>query len=304
MEFMSAGVRSPLLTRSSQDFRTVFAMAVWSAITLIAVVLVSRRVGGAFWAETGAAAPCLAATVAFLLSLAAHALWWAANSAATNRKQIVAAVVTLIPPLGIGAALWTSSSAFVGGYLAALLVVAALAVILTRDLSSGAAATNFALLSPATRRGLPPESSRPLAASTQPSSVLELPADAEQNRVASIEVPLPFDEESAEADPSILQWMTRRQLADGGEAIEGAVRIFFEPGERFAVAHVAFVPPLSERPNAECQVLVDFEGRARIGVAQAYGLRIEARRSESDLNALGVEVAFTAATRAAQTAAT
>jgi len=303
MEFMSAGARGQFLTRSPQDFRTVFAMAVWSAITLVAAVLISRRVGGAFLAETGPAAPCLAATMAVVFSLAANALWCSGNSSATNRKQLVAAAVTLIPPLGIGAALWTSSSAFVGGYLAALLAVAALAAIVTRDLSSDAAAANFALLSPAARRGLPSQSSGHLAASAQPSSVLELPAGADQETSGPDEVPFPVYEESGETDPSILQWMTRRQLSDGGEAVEGAVRIFFESGNRFAVAHVAFVPPLSERPNANCQILVDFEGRARIGVAQAYGLRIEARRSDSDLAALSVEVAFSAATRAAQSAA-
>jgi hypothetical protein len=303
MEFMSAGVRSQLLTRGPQDLRTAFALAIWSVTTLVAAVLISRRIGGAFGAETGAVTPCLAATVAFLFSLAANALRCTANPSATNRKQLVAAAVTLVPPLGIGVALWTSSSALVGGYLTALLVVAALAAIVTRDLSSDAVVGNFALLSPPAGRGLPSQSSVQVAVNVQPSSVLELPMHSDQDTIGPDEVPFPVDEESGEADPSILQWMTRRQLADGREAVEGAVRIFFESGNRFAVAHIAFVPPLSERPNAECQVLVDFEGRARIGVAQAYGLRIEARRSESDLCALSVEVAFSAETRAAQSAA-
>jgi hypothetical protein len=112
-----------------------------------------------------------------------------------------------------------------------------------------------------------------------------------------------IDEEAGEGDPSVLQWMTRRQLPAGGEAVEGSIRIQFESGERSAVAHISFIPPLPDRPRAECQVLVDFEGRVRIGVAQAYGLRIEARRSESGLKAASIDVGFSAQALAVQSAA-
>jgi hypothetical protein len=112
-----------------------------------------------------------------------------------------------------------------------------------------------------------------------------------------------IDEEAGEGDPSVLQWMTRRQLSTGGEAVEGSIRIHFEPGERSAVAHVSFIPPLPDRPRAECQVLFDFEGRVRIGVAQAYGLRIEARRSDSGLKKTSIDVGFSAQARAVQSAA-
>ena len=132
---MSASVSGRLPPRSRDDFRVVFAMTVWSAITLIAAVLISRRVGGAFRADMGAVAPCLAATAAVLFSLVANALWCAANSTASGRNQIVASAVTLIPPLALAAALWTSPSAFIGGYLAALFVLSALATIVIRDLS-------------------------------------------------------------------------------------------------------------------------------------------------------------------------
>jgi hypothetical protein len=141
---------------------------------------------------------------------------------------------------------------------------------------------------PPRRRDAPEESVRPAA-------------------VSQAGAPLPLEElpreEPEEEDPSILQWMTRRQLADGVEAVEGSVRIHFAIGERSAVAHVSFIPPLSDRPSAECQVLDEFNGRVRIGVAQAYGLRIEARRSESVSHPLAVDVGFSAQVRAAQSAA-
>ncbi len=274
---MSASVSGRLPPRSRDDFRVVFAMTVWSAITLIAAVLISRRVGGAFRADMGAVAPCLAATAAVLFSLVANALWCAANSTASGRNQIVASAVTLIPPLALAAALWTSPSAFIGGYLAALFVLSALATIVIRDLSPSAAGRTRRFRtdmrkepvpSPITdqRAGYPPRGDAAGAS---------CPLDGAPEASDSLAVDERIDEEAGEGDPSILQWMTRRQLADGAEAVEGSVRIHFGPGERSAVAHVSFIPPLSDRPRAECQVLADFDGRVRIGVAQAYGLRIE-----------------------------
>lgn len=135
-----------------------------------------------------------------------------------------------------------------------------------------------------------------------PAAFAKPAADAREDEVESADTSLPF-EENEEADPSILQWMTRRQLMDGGQTVEGAVRIAFDPGSRLAVAHVAFVPPLSGRPEAQCHVLADFNGRVRIGTAMPYGLRIEARRGESESGPLTIEVAFSAQSRAAQTAA-
>jgi hypothetical protein len=246
--------------------------------------------------------------VATLLSLAANALWHSVHSYATARNQLVAIAITLIPPLGVAAALWTTPSALVGGYLTALLVVAALAAIVTLDLFSSPAVDSRALSSSVADVALPSDPSPFLAANIPLSSEIKRSVepeqgDAEQDETELVDDVCSLDEESAETDPSILQWMTRRQSPDGAEAVEGAVRIRFEHGERVAVAHVAFVPPLAARPQAACQVLVDFAGRARIGVAQAYGLRIEARRSESDLDELSVEVGFSAETRAAQSAA-
>ena len=310
---MSAGTRSRLPTRGPDDFRTVFAMSIWSAITLIAAALIARRVGGAFRANIGAATPCLAATVACLASMAAHALWSSANSAASGRKQFVAGAVTLIPPLALAGAFWTSPSAFIGGYLAALMILSVLATIVIRDLSAGGAgrAQWFPIdlpQGPATSP-ISDHRARYSHGGNHPEALCPPNVAAEANaRVAADETPdetneETIDEETGAGDPSILQWMTRRQLADGAETVEGSVRIHFAPGERSAVAHVSFVPPLSDQPRAECQVLVDFDGRVRIGVAQAYGLRIEARRSEPTPHGISIDVGFSAHVRAAQKAA-
>jgi hypothetical protein len=306
---MSAGTRSRLPTRGSDDFRTVFAMSVWSAITLIAAALISRRVAGAFRADIGAATPCVAATVACLASMAAHALWSSANSALSGRKQFVAAAATLIPPLALAGAFWTSPSALIGGYLAALMILSVLATIVIRDLSTGAAGRTqwFPIDLPQGPATSPISDHRARCShgGNHPEALCPPSVAAEVNaRVTPDETnEETIDEEAGAGDPSILQWMTRRQLADGAETVEGSVRIHFAPGERSAVAHVSFVPPLSDRPRAECQVFVDFDGRVRIGVAQAYGLRIEARRSDSPPHGISIDIGFSAHVRAAQKAA-
>src|ERR1700685_2426248 len=300
-------VRRILLREGRPHFAGRLAIAIWSGLTLAAAVLISRRQGGAFTAEMGAATPCLAGTFAVVLSLSADVLWHMANSAPAPRQERVAFGLAVLPPLGWIAAFWPASfsnpsSPFIGGYLAGLSVVAAVAAVLVADLFTTLDALNGTGESARGAPGFPPQASATPTGATMPAAFAKPAADAREDEVESEDTALPF-EENEEADPSILQWMTRRQLMDGGQTVEGAVRIAFDPGSRLAVAHVAFVPPLSGRPEAQCHVLADFNGRVRIGTAMPYGLRIEARRGESESGPLTIEVAFSAQSRAAQTAA-
>ncbi len=132
---MLDGASLRLSTPSRDELRTGFAITVWSLLTLIAVVMIGRRVSGAFQTDIGSAVPCIAATVAVLLSLAANAVWCTVNAYGSSRKQIVAAALTLLPPLTIGCALWTSHSTSVGGYLGGLGLIAAVATVAISDLS-------------------------------------------------------------------------------------------------------------------------------------------------------------------------
>ncbi len=302
---MSDGASLRLSTPSRDELRTGFAIAVWSFLTLIAVVLIGRRVSGAFQTDIGSAAPCIAATLAVLLSLAANAVWCTVNAYGSSRKQIVAAALTLLPSLTIGCALWTSRSTLVGGYLGGLCLFAAVVTVVISDLSPDASSRLQAIATEmqqeSTRR---PERNQGGAVPTYVTEVSESvdPVVASDDHSDS-PVEEFVEDETEEFDPSILQSMTRRLLDDGCEAVEGSVRIDFGPGERTAAAHVAFSPPLTDRPRVECQALSDFDGRVRIGVAQSYGLRIEARRSEPARDAVCVDVGFSAHVAKAQSAA-
>jgi hypothetical protein len=257
-----------------------FALGVWTAITLVATVLVWRRTSGAFAVPTNAWVPCLSATVAAMLCLAAHAaLHLHSRPVMPRRKHIFAAAASLLLPATIGWVLWTSSSALVGGYLAMLELICTLALILIRDLyrtverQAGAAET----------AGTMQPSEGPLVPRARADSEEPLSADEISERSAAARL----------EDPSILQWMTRRQLDDGGEVIEGSLRLDFPIGQKLAVAHVPFIPPLPTRPQARCHVLSDFDGRASVAAAFSYGIRIEARRNAADEPAT-LEITFTA----------
>jgi len=302
---MSDGASVRLSTPSREALRTGFAITVWSLLTLIAVVLIARRVGGAFQTDVGSTAPCIAATIAVLLSLVANAVWITVNASASSRKQIVAAALTLLPPLTMGCALWTAPSTLVGGYLGGLSLIAAVATVAISDLSPGSGNRDRAVA-----REMQQESAFLPKRNQDGAILIDVPEVSESvDPVVASEdhsdspVEEFIDDETEEFDPSILQSMTRRLLDDGSEAVEGSVRIYFGPGERTAAAHVAFNPPLSDRPRVECQALSDFDGRARIGVAQSYGLRIEARRSEPARDAVCVDVGFSAHVAKAQSAA-
>ena len=55
--------------RVLRDRRTTLALAIWSVLTLIAAVLISRRFAGAFSTQSPAEIPCFAATAAAFLGL-------------------------------------------------------------------------------------------------------------------------------------------------------------------------------------------------------------------------------------------
>jgi hypothetical protein len=294
---MSAITENQSLSRIGKDVRVVFASSVWTVIALIAAVLLSRRLAGAF-GSVPVALPCVAGTAATFFSLSAHALWSAANPGASGQKQAFAAALTVLLPLIVADVLWTTVSPLVGGYLAALFVLAGLGTLFMRDFAPieiesleqnwNNASVRMEIVPP------PGKISRETPGSLDPAPTEEVALFFEN---------APDEESCDDVDPTLSQSIVRRRPAEGAEIIEGSVRIHFGPGERTTVAHVSFVPPLADRPRTECQVLTDFDGRVRIGLSQAYGLRIEARRAEPAGAATDVVVAFSAEVRAAQSEA-
>jgi hypothetical protein len=76
--------------------------------------------------------------------------------------------------------------------------------------------------------------------------------------------------------PALVQSLTRERTADG-EALHALVRATCEPGDRVAVVHLAFCPPLVAPPELTAHVLDESGAQAQITLAQPFGARIEVR---------------------------
>ncbi len=79
----------------------------------------------------------------------------------------------------------------------------------------------------------------------------------------------------------------------GGEMIEGTIPVFFEIGQKRAHLHVPFSPPLPGLPEVECEPMGEDSIRLKVALRQPYGIRIEARRSET-AESLKTEISFAA----------
>ena len=75
--------------------------------------------------------------------------------------------------------------------------------------------------------------------------------------------------------------------------IEGTIPVFFEIGQKRAHLHVPFSPPLPGLPEVECEPMGEDSIRLKVAVRQPYGIRIEARRSET-AESLKTEISFAA----------
>jgi len=98
----------------------------------------------------------------------------------------------------------------------------------------------------------------------------------------------------------LVQQLTRERTATGGESIHALVRVTCPPGDRLAVVHLAFCPPLEATPRLAAHVLDDSGAEVKITLAQTYGTRIEVRlpRAASNGSTVLLEVVGEATPRA------
>jgi hypothetical protein len=91
-----------------------------------------------------------------------------------------------------------------------------------------------------------------------------------------------FEDEEEEVLPAgIVQQITRSRLPDGGDAIEGLLRCTFDSRETMQVVHVAFCPPLSNKPEFEVNQLSGPEADIRATQVEVFGARLEVRLEET-----------------------
>ena len=81
----------------------------------------------------------------------------------------------------------------------------------------------------------------------------------------------------ASQDDNIVQQLYRLRDPQGCEVIYGTVRADFVAGQRTAVVHVGFCPPLAYQPEIEAEALPGSFAKLKIVQALAHGTRLDAR---------------------------
>ncbi len=75
----------------------------------------------------------------------------------------------------------------------------------------------------------------------------------------------------------ILQQLYRVQSDCGADVIYGTLRADFEAGQRTAVVHAGFCPPLASLPEIEAEALPGSSAKIKVVQALAHGTRIEVK---------------------------
>ncbi|RIK82683.1 MAG: hypothetical protein DCC67_06960 [Planctomycetota bacterium] len=97
----------------------------------------------------------------------------------------------------------------------------------------------------------------------------------------------------------MLQEVRRVRDEDGVEGIVATLRAEFAAGQRHAVLHVGFCPPLSHLPMVRAEAGDGPEAEVRVVQAFTHGARLEVRLAESAKEACSVLVELTAKPQAA-----
>ncbi len=108
------------------------------------------------------------------------------------------------------------------------------------------------------------------------------PATADVNTQEAVDLELE-PEEIAECDETellpvgVVQQWTRGGSEAEGEWIELLTRVDLEPGQRHAVVHLAFCPPLSATPTIHAHVVEGVPAEVAVAEQRVYGARLELR---------------------------
>jgi hypothetical protein len=83
------------------------------------------------------------------------------------------------------------------------------------------------------------------------------------------------------SEHEIVQHLYRVRDGDGREVVYGTLRADFHPGQRTAVLHVGFCPPLEYLPEIEAAALPDSVARLKVVQSLAHGARLDVRLPET-----------------------
>jgi hypothetical protein len=281
------------ITLQRNDWRRTLAAALWTATTIMAAVVVSRRLGGHFAGGLPPAPTSLIVALLTGLNMAAAALLKSATSDSAMQRWSVSLGVflaALVPPFAMGVSLLAAGSATGFPALVTLTLLCAVAMLVC--------GTDIRMPSSASE---PPSD---IAVTVGPiETVDEISETRELAIAAAIETDASLSlgefDETDEDDPAegdgqaFSQSMSRVTQNDGSETIEGTVTLRFDAGQQIGVVHLPFSPPLVGQPQVSCYLLEDLPVRLRVTATHTYGVRLEARRVETPTGEEEILVGYT-----------
>ena len=110
----------------------------------------------------------------------------------------------------------------------------------------------------------------------------------------AIVAPLDDIDEIDAATECVLQQLTRIRTDDGAETIRGTVRAEFAVGQQHATLHVGFCPPLAQLPEVAAEPCDGPEAEVKVVQSLAHGARLEVRLPEPANEPCSVCVEFAA----------
>jgi len=267
-----------------QNWRTVLPSVLWSGMTVTALVLISRKLSGAFARELSTTAACFGVTLAMLLSFVAAALYHAdrrSDSPAEDSRTaepFLMAIIALTAPLLIGLALLPGDSLAALFYTGGLLLLLMTGIVLL--------ATDLFSFRPKPTMILHAEFPSAELSSDTVTGIAWPPIDSSASiSDSSIDV--------SQIDESVSQRITRTRTAAGTERIFGSMSVCFAAGQRQATAHLPFAPPLDVSPTVVCDVPAGNAVRVKVAAVHPYGARIELKRGADCEAAETIEIDFT-----------
>lgn len=249
------------------------ALGLWTTLALLTAVVASRRFAGAYTGPLPTGVLAVAVLLAVTASVAALWLFRRDRSAkgdpALGKAGLPGDIIAWSPEITA----WGLPTLFTLT-IAAQPTAAQLGTLLALS-AMGAISLGIAVLE--TTVWWQTLLSEPPITPPLPTPLPVVSSEPTFEPIATEEEPIADDEQEV-ADESTTQWMTRRKEADG-ESIEGTVRVEFASGQREAVLHVTFCPPLSAVPEVEFECVDGEDWQIKPEAALPYGLRIQVRRS-------------------------
>ena len=95
--------------------------------------------------------------------------------------------------------------------------------------------------------------------------------------LARLHRPVADDESPQEPANEVLQQLTRRTTAEGGQELTGWLRMPLATGQRTGSLHVAFCPPFAQPPTVEAEAASGPDCRIKMGQVLAHGVRLDVK---------------------------